>query len=78
LEALARGDRVIATARSLDKIRHLQEANPERCRVLQLDVTDDFETLSKRAAEANQFWGGTDIVVNNAGYGLFGTLEGGG
>lgn len=75
LAALSRGDKVIATGRSVDKLRDLQEAHPDSCRVLQLDVTDTFDSLSAKAKEAVALWGRLDVLVNNAGYGLFGTIE---
>ena len=39
---LARGDKVIATARSVDKIRHLESAGAS---VLQLDLDDSEEEI---------------------------------
>ncbi|KAI0086748.1 hypothetical protein BDY19DRAFT_958428 [Irpex rosettiformis] len=70
--ALARGDRVIASARSLDKIKHLESDN---CRTLQLDVTDTEEAIKASAKEAIDFWGRVDVVVNNAGIGAPGIAE---
>ena len=61
---LERGDKVIATARAVDKIEHLKS---EHCHPLQLDVTDSLETLKARAAEAVAVWGRVDVLVNNAG-----------
>ena len=40
---LGRGDRVIATARSVEKIRHLEAA--EGATVLRLDLTDSQESI---------------------------------
>lgn len=70
---LARGDRVVATARSVEKIKHLEE-NPN-CKTLQLDVTDTFENIQKVANEAIALWGRVDVVVNNAGVGSPGISE---
>jgi 1-acylglycerone phosphate reductase len=59
-----RGQKVIATARSLSKIRHLKELG---ITVLALDVT--IEASLKEAAEnVSAITGGRlDILVNNAG-----------
>ncbi|KAJ3556742.1 hypothetical protein NM688_g1852 [Phlebia brevispora] len=70
--ALARGDRVIATARSLPAIRYLESPN---CRVLQLDVTSGPEVLQQKAQEAVNFWGKVDVLVNNAGFAGLGICE---
>lgn len=72
---LARGDKVVATARTLDKLNDLQESHSEQCRILQLDVTDSFDILSGKAKEAISMWGRVDVLVNNAGHGLMGTIE---
>ncbi|KAK7052238.1 hypothetical protein R3P38DRAFT_3594786 [Favolaschia claudopus] len=73
---LARGDRVIATARSLDSIKHL-ESNPNVC-TRQLDVTSGVPALSEIISEAVKVWGRIDVVVNNAGVGYHGIMEEGG
>jgi len=81
---LARGDKVIATARpaSLPKltaaISDFSKSNPnikESCVALGLDVTSDLESIKKVAEEAIRIWGRVDVVVNNAGFGSAGTHE---
>ncbi len=75
LAALERGDRVVGTARnpsSMDDIA--AKYGPDKFLPLQLDVTDraaDFEAVKT----AHDHFGELDIVVNNAGYGHFGTIE---
>jgi NADP-dependent 3-hydroxy acid dehydrogenase YdfG len=67
---------VIATARALDTLKDLQDAySDQQCRILQLDVTDSFDVLSAKAKEAISMWGRVDVLVNNAGLGLVGTVE---
>ncbi|KAG5221610.1 oxidoreductase YusZ [Salix suchowensis] len=81
--ALARGDKVIATARSLSKIEDLSE-NPfvedkaDNLRLLALDVTAGFAVIKEILDKANKIWGRIDVLVNNAGYGVPATIEEGG
>ncbi|KAG6908983.1 hypothetical protein DXG01_002472 [Tephrocybe rancida] len=80
--ALKRGDRVIATARSLEKLQDLfAPIDPllrDNLRTLQLDVTDGEAVLKAKACEAFSIWGQIDVLVNNAGVGLPSLLEEGG
>jgi len=72
LNALSRGDKVIATARDITKIEDLVLHGAH---AMQLDVRDDFSIIARKAAEAIEIYGCVDVVVNNAGYGMFGALE---
>ena len=71
LSILARGDRVIATARSLDKLNELTSSLThdlaQSLRVSQLDVTEGEETIHRKITLMAKFWGGIDVLVNNAG-----------
>ncbi|WP_137131009.1 SDR family oxidoreductase [Rhizobium sp. FY34] len=72
--ALERGDRVALTSRKLEALDDLVATYGEQVLALKLDVTDRgacFATVS----EAAEKLGRIDVVVNNAGYGLFGMVE---
>jgi NAD(P)-dependent dehydrogenase (short-subunit alcohol dehydrogenase family) len=70
---LARGERLIATARHPEFVEEFGEEHPEAL-ALRLDVTDG-EHARRAVTEAVQRFGRVDVVVNNAGYGHFGAIE---
>ncbi|GAP52930.1 SDR family oxidoreductase [Streptomyces azureus] len=72
--ALERGDRVAATARTTDSLADLVAAHGEAILPLTLDVTDKA-AVTEAVKRAHDHFGRLDVVVNNAGYGLFGTVE---
>ena len=72
--ALDRGDRVVATARDAGTLAPLVAAYGDRVLPLALDVTDRSAVI-EAVAVAHEFLGSLDVVVNNAGYGLFGMVE---
>ncbi|KAI0355905.1 NAD-P-binding protein [Trametes cingulata] len=74
--ALNRGDSVIATARSLDKMQDLEPT--DKLRIMQLDVTEGFPSIKAKVDEAAEYFGRIDVVVNNAGFGYKAILEEGG
>lgn len=62
---------VYATARKLDAIADLER---DGCRLLQLDVTDE-ESMAGAVAAVEAEHGSVGALVNNAGYGEYGTVE---
>lgn len=69
---LARGDKVIATARKLEKITHLEKAGAA---ILQLDITNSQQSIRETMSEALSIYGGIDVLVNNAAFASMGTWE---
>lgn len=74
LAALERGDRVLATARDVTGLADLVHRFGDLIVPMTLDVTDRAACFSVVNAAA-QALGHLDVVVNNAGYGLFGMIE---
>jgi NADP-dependent 3-hydroxy acid dehydrogenase YdfG len=72
--ALQRGDKVAATARTLASIADLKEKYGENVLTLELDVTRR-DQVKEVAANAHAHFGRLDVVVNNRGYSLVGTVE---
>lgn len=72
--ALERGDKVAATARSLDSIADLRKKYGSNVLTLALDVTHRDQVKSA-VEEAHRHFGRLDVVLNNAGYSLVGTIE---
>lgn len=71
---LKRGDKVIATARNLDTLNDLVEQYGTNILPIKLDVNDraaDFAAIAKAKAH----FGTINVLINNAGYGLFGAIE---
>ncbi len=72
--ALKRGDRVAATARSLESIADFKKRYGENVLTLELDVTN-AEQAKSAVQRAHAHFGRLDVVLNNAGYSLVGMIE---
>lgn len=71
---LKRGDKVAATVRNLDSLSDLSKKYGKALLPIKLDVTDrqaSFDAVQR----ASEHFGRLDVVINNAGYGLFGAVE---
>ena len=76
---LKNGDLVIATGRNLSARKDIfeveRQAYPGRLLEFTMDVTRKDEIASVTNLLETQLGGAIDILINNAGYGLFGALE---
>ncbi|MDR3482891.1 MAG: SDR family oxidoreductase [Burkholderiaceae bacterium] len=74
-QLLARGDRVFGTLRKKNAVDDLKAKYGDLLKTAELDVTDT-SAIHRVVNEAFAAFGRIDIIVNNAGYGLFGAAEG--
>ena len=72
--ALRAGDRVVATGRKRTAVAERLGADGESLFSAELDVTDASQAKAAVLAAMSRF-GGIDVLVNNAGYGLLGFFE---
>ncbi|KAF9008608.1 NAD(P)-binding protein [Hymenopellis radicata] len=72
---LAAGERIAATSRNAAGLAPLQERYPDQLLPVTLDLTnqEDVVLVLNRVV---QHFGRIDVVVNNAGYAIFGEIEG--
>lgn len=73
--ALEAGDRVVLTARRPEELGAWADEYGERVHVVKLDVTDPVQ-VRDAVRTAEEFLGGIDVLVNNAGRGQYGSIEG--
>ncbi|WP_426667691.1 oxidoreductase [Mucilaginibacter sp. McL0603] len=71
---LENGWNVIITARDPDKVKDLATGFESQSLVLPLDVTNK-EQIGHAVAAATDKFGAIDVLVNNAGYGYFSSVE---
>ena len=68
------GDRAVVTARNPDSLGALVALYPDRAAAVELDITKPAQ-IDVALAQAQERFGGVNILVNNAGYGLLAALE---
>ena len=73
-QLLEKGDTVIGTVRNTKKVKELIAKYPETFDCQILDVTD-LTRIHSFIPEMFEKHGRIDVIVNNAGYGLFGAAE---
>jgi NAD(P)-dependent dehydrogenase (short-subunit alcohol dehydrogenase family) len=73
-QLLAQGHKVIATLRRPGTLAQLEQELRERLEIVQLDLVKP-ESITAAVEGAFQRHGQIDVIVSNAGYGLFGAAE---
>lgn len=73
-QLLEKGKKVIGTVRNKEKVANLMEKYPDTFTCEILDVTD-VQAIHKLVDSSFEKFGRIDVIVSNAGYGLFGAAE---
>lgn len=73
-QLLARGDRVAGTTRQMDALADLKKKYGDHLWLFPLDMTDTAG-IQRVISDAFNSLGKIDVVISNAGYGLFGAAE---
>ena len=71
---LKRGWNAVITARNPDQVKDIASGFDETALVLSLDVTDNKQ-VAEAVEKAQNTFGKIDVLVNNAGYGYFSSIE---
>lgn len=73
--ALETGDRVVITSRRPQELATWAEQYGDRVLVVALELTDAAQ-VRRAVSAAEEHFGGIDVLVNNAGRGWYGSIEG--
>ncbi|SCX24499.1 SDR family NAD(P)-dependent oxidoreductase [Mycolicibacterium fluoranthenivorans] len=73
--ALETGDRVVITSRRPQELATWAEQYGDRVLVVPLELTDAAQ-VQRAVHAAEEHFGGIDVLVNNAGRGWYGSIEG--
>lgn len=73
-QLLEKGNTVIGTVRNTEKVKEFIEKYPDTFDCRFLDVTDG-KAVEQTVRDSFEKHGKVDVVVSNAGYGLFGCVE---
>jgi NAD(P)-dependent dehydrogenase (short-subunit alcohol dehydrogenase family) len=73
-QVLEYGQRVVITARDVEKIKDIAVGHEKQTLVLKLDVNDEAQ-VAEAVKKAEDAFGSIDVLVNNAGYGYLAAVE---
>jgi NAD(P)-dependent dehydrogenase (short-subunit alcohol dehydrogenase family) len=71
---ISAGHNAVVTARDVGRVGSLADAAPDRVLAIALDVTNP-EQVTAAVHQAEERFGGVDVLVNNAGYGYRAAVE---
>lgn len=72
--ALSKGNKVVATSRNVDALKNSIRGQESNFLPLKMDITSDLDVKNGIQQSIHKF-GQIDVVVNNAGYSLVGSME---
>ncbi len=73
-QLLEKGDTVVGTVRNIEKVKEFIDTFPDTFDCVLLDVTD-AEAVKQTVKDSFEKHERIDVVISNAGYGLFGCVE---